>query len=195
MDANGIRREINEYVHRINAVAKLKKQGLILPSKVEIPEEFLNKQGELLIPDDMTLIPPEELGRYLSNFTALAAFYDAMVAMTDIDRTTAGRVKDFVEAKVLLELSKTNLGKGENRVTLLKAEREVNEFVVKAQDWADETDAIFRLASALLSGIERILFLISREITRRGNNIYQENREHKVNGAPKPHNWGGQNES
>lgn len=167
-----IRREIGEYVHRQNAISRLRKSGLIFPAQVRVPDEFLNAEGSLMIPEDISDIPTDDLGRLLSVFTALAAYYDAVVASADIDYTTASRVVDYVEAKTLLEIPGST-------VTEKKARRDLDETVVRAQDWKDSQEALFKLAAALLKGCDRILFLLSREITRRG---YRQNYE--VGGNP-----------
>jgi len=156
-----VRREIGDYVHRQNAISRLRKSGLIFPKVTKVPEEFIDKDGNLIIPDDVSLIPTEELGRYLSVFTALASFYDAVVASADVDYTTAARVVDFIEAKVLLEVDGGTLAEK-------KARRDLDGTVIKSQDWKDSQEASFKLSKALLTGIERILFMLSREITRRG---------------------------
>lgn len=175
-----VKREIGDYVHRQNAIARLKKSGLVFPKEVHVPDEFLDNKGNLIIPEDVSEIPADELGRYLSIFTSLAAYYEAIVASADIDRATAARVKDFVEAKTLIEL-KDN--KAYSSVTLQKAARDVDEMVVKAQDWADAEDAMFKLSSALLKGCDRIIFLLSREITRRGFKTGYDGRDYNVNAA------------
>lgn len=173
-------REINEFVHRQQAIAKLRKSGLVFPKQVTVPDEFLDDDGNLIIPEDVSEIPTEELGRFLSVFTALAAYYDAVVSCADIDFTTAARVKEYIEAKTLLEM------RGDS-VTEKKAARDLDEVVIRAQDWHDSQDAMFKLSKALLSGVERIIFLLSREITRRGNGYDRDGRNYAVNGKPTPY--------
>lgn len=169
-DNEGIRdvkREIGDYVHRQNSIKRLRKSGMIFPKQVNVPDEFIDKGGNLVIPEDVSEIPTEELGRYLSIFSALGAYYEAVVACSDIDYVTSSRVLDYIEAKVLLDVG----NKPENRktsVTEKKAMRDLDNLVIKAQDWKDATESNFKLSAALLKGIDRIIFLLSREITRRG---------------------------
>jgi hypothetical protein len=178
-----VERKIGEYIHRQNSINRLKKSGLIFPRRVTVPREFLDEQDNLIIPEDVSDIPTEELGRYLSIFTSLASYYDSIVACADIDFTTAARVKDFIEAESLLRYSEKKKSKEYSSVTELKAARQLDEQVIKAQDWYDAQDAMFKLSKALLSGIERILFLLSREITRRGNQGSYEGRSYTVAGG------------
>lgn len=171
-------REVNQHVHREQASETLKKVGLVFPNKVQVPQEFLSKSGYLLIPDDFSDMPIDEIGRYLSIFTALAVYYDVVVASTEIDKNSAERVKDYIEAKKLVELRES---KKYSSVTEMKAARDLDETVIKAQDWSDSENAMYTFAAALLRGCERILFLLSREITRRGNVTTYETRSKNVN--------------
>ena len=141
-----------------------------------MPEEFKDKNGNLIIPDDITEMPTEELGRYLTLFTRLTSFYDTVVACADIDLTTAARIKDFIEAKTLLEIGKSNKG----TLTEKKAIRNCDPLVIQAQDWYDELKGFYELSSAILKGSERLVFLLSREITRRMGRDSRDYRDFNV---------------
>lgn len=171
-------REIDQHLQRERAAEELKKIGMVFPYKVDVPPEFLSKGGYLIIPDDFSDMPIDEIGRYLSIFTALAVYYDVIVASTEIDKDSAERVKDYIEAKKLVELRES---KKYGSVTEMKAARNLDETVIKAQDWADGENAMYTFASAILRGCERILFLLSREITRRGNVTTYETRSKNTN--------------
>jgi hypothetical protein len=162
-----MKREVYNFIHRQNALARLKKEGLYFTAPVIVPPEFLDANGNLIIREDVADMPTEELSRYLSIFTALSAHYSYITACTDIDYTTAKRVCSYIEAKKLLDLKDEYGGK----VTLQKAARDLDPLVIQAQDWADEQEAVYKLANALLVGCEKIIFLLSREITRRGHNL------------------------
>lgn len=173
-----INREIREYIHKENAKRKVKKESMYLPAQVEVPQEFLDVNGNLIIPSDVTDVPTDELGRYLTLFNRLAAYYDVVVTLADIDYSTAKRVLDFIEAKVLLDVN----NQVDKRTTLTekKAHRDCNVTVIDAQDWHDEMEANFKLASAILKGCERFIFMLSRELTRRLGRDSREVREYNV---------------
>jgi hypothetical protein len=176
--ARTIERRVGEYAHRENTIENLKRSGMVFPKSINVPDEFLDDDDFLVIPEDVTDIPTAELGRYLSIFTALTAYYDAVVACADIDYTAASRTLTFIEEKTLLDLPK-----GERGETLAekKARRDMYKEVIEAQNWYDSQYSVFKLATAMLKGCERIVFMLSREITRRG--VYTENfnRDDKVN--------------
>ena len=169
-----IQREIKEYVHRENAIAKAKKSGMLFPRKPNVPSEFLDEYGNLVIPNDITEMPTEELGRYLTLFTTLTAYYDVVVACADIDLITASRVNDYLEAKTLLETTGSTL-------TERKAIRDCNSMVISAQNWLDELKAFYKLTEAILKGSERLVFLLSREITRRMGSDSRSYRDYNIN--------------
>jgi len=172
-----IKRETGDYIHRQKALAKIKKDGMYIPAKVEIPSEFLTKEGTLYIPYDLTESTTEDLGRYLTIFTQLSAYYDVVVALADIDLTTAERVKDYTEALTLIEIGKDKKG---GTLTEKKAERSCVKTVIQAQDWYDQQKSIYELSNAILKGCEKLVFMLSREITRRGSSQKMEYRDFNV---------------
>lgn len=171
------KRKIGKYVDRQKAVKRLKKSGLVFPEQVDIPPEFLNEDGNLIIPEDVSSLATADLARYLSIFTSLAAYYEVVVASADIDKSTAERVMDFVGAKLLLD---DEISDNYSTVTEKKAARETDETYMRARDWYDEQKATYKMAEALLEGFDRIVFMLSREITRRGNTSSQQGRDEKV---------------
>lgn len=169
---NQTNKDIKDYSLRSKAISKARKGNMYIPAKVTLPSEFTNQEGNLHVPYDLTDISTEELGRYLTLFTQLTGYYEAVVACADIDLMAAERVKDFTEAKVLLEIGKEKGG----TLTEKKAHRTVDPRVIEARDWYDEMKAFYELSNALLKSCDKLVFMLSREVTRRGGFQAQESR-------------------
>lgn len=170
------KREIAKFINKENAKANLKKEGIKFPRQVTPPDEFIDKKGNLVIPEDVSDLSTEDLARYLSVFTALTAYYECIVAEADIDLNTAERVLNYIEDKKLLDLE----GSGIGTVTEKKAARNCDSLVMRAQDWKDDCQAKYKMIEAVLKGYENIVFMFSREITRRGNRQQDNGRSRKV---------------
>jgi len=168
-------RQVGDTTLRHRVIEQVKKSGMIMPSKVTLPKQFQTKNGNLHVPYDLTDIPTEELGRYMTLFTQLNGYYEVIVSCSYIDYVSAERAKDFTEAQVLLEIANTQKG----TLTEKKAIRNTDPRVIEAQDWYDDRKAIYELSNSVLKSCEKLVFMISREITRRGH--YQATEGRNVN--------------
>jgi hypothetical protein len=175
-----IERRSGNFSRRDSTIVRLRKSGMVFPRVVNVPDEFLDEHDNLVVPEDIGDIPNDELGRYLSIFTALASYYEAVVACADIDYATSQRVVKYIEAKALLDIKPAYKGEP---LAERKARRDLIEEVIEAQEWHDTQKAMYTLSSALLRGIEKILFMLSRELTRRGAKTDFNNREDNVLGS------------
>lgn len=172
-------RKVGKIYHSEKAMAKLKKSGMVFPSLPEIPPHYRDENGAFKMPDDITALDPRELGQLYSLLTGLTVYYGGLVALANIDRMTAERVKTYLESQVLLEL---DMNDPEVKKQYPNRERQTafincDERVVEAQEWADQLNADYVLAEMLYRGYERYLTLVSREITRRSNFHDFETRE------------------
>lgn len=172
-------RKVGQLYHSEKAKAKARKSGMVFPSLPGVPEEYRDEYGSFKMPEDITNVSPKELGTLFSLLTGLTVYYGGLVALADIDRTTAERIKFYVEAQVSLELDLNDpevKKKFPNR-ELQEAYVNCDDRVVEVQDWYDRLKSDFVLAEALTKGYEKYLNLVSREITRRSSFQDWENRE------------------
>lgn len=156
-------REIEQYIHSERAKAKLIKNKIIFPSAPEVPEEFQDNQGDFMMPIDITELHPKHLGLLMSTLNALLTWYGSILAMAKVDRLTADRVKNYVEAKVLASVDYKQYKAIEDRL----AQRDIDEMVIYAQDWFDAQESLVLLMEQLYKDYERSYALTSREVSRR----------------------------
>lgn len=173
-------RDIEVYIHSERAKAKLKKNYIVFPSPMRIPEVFQDPDGDFIMPQDITALVPQELGSLMSILNGLLAWYGSVLAMARIDRMTAERVKNFIEAKTLSGFSHKEFKAIEDRL----AQRDINEMVIKAQDWFDAQESLVIMMEQLYKDYERSFQLVSREITRRSNFQQFESREDNIDIKP-----------
>lgn len=167
--------EVADYSYREQAKAKMIKAGLYLPSRPSIPEDILDENGNVALPTDITEVDDEDLGRYLSIFTALSAYAEGIVAVTDIDATTSDRVATFAERIEIMKLPKDKLKNDDLRYGTVHNISYVREYRKKAM----QDEANFKLSAGLLRAYEKAITSLSREITRRANTFnfskYEDN--------------------
>lgn len=168
--------EIEEFKYREEAKAKIRKAGLFFPSRPEIPDEsMLDENGNITLPPDLTLITDDELGLYLTVFTALSAYAEGVVAITDIDWTTSDRIATFAERLEILSLPKEQQKNEDLRYGSINKKAYIRDLRKKElQDLAT-----YKLSAGLLRAYEKAVSALSREITRRANTFnysqYEEN--------------------
>lgn len=158
-------REVEQYIHSERAKAKLKKNAVVFPSPIEVPAEFQDGDGDFLMPTDITLLHPKDLGLLMSVLNGLLTWYGSVLATAKIDRLTAERVKSYIEARTLASVDYKQYKAIEDRL----AQRDIEETVIQAQDWFDAQDALVIMMEQLYKDYERSYALASREISRRGH--------------------------
>lgn len=176
-DTKETNKKIEEFYHSKKAIAKVMKAGMVLPSLPEIPEQYRDENGAFKMPEDITALSAQELGQLYSLLTGLSTYYESIVALYDIDCITAESVKEYTEAQVLTEINDDpEIKKQYTNVTDRKALLNLDERVQKVRDWYNQALANYKLAHAIHKGFEKYLNLVSREITRRSNLAFHENR-------------------
>lgn len=167
---------LKDFEARERAIALLKKSGLPFPSKPAIPEDYLDENGNLKRVTDITQLTDRELGTFMSVWTALSVYAQVIVAIADIDHSSSERVASFSERQEILKLSKEDRKNEDLRYGHVHKIPDV-----QARRYKEFKDlAVYKLAQALLSGYEKDLMLLSREITRRSNLQAWEKREANV---------------
>lgn len=150
------RRELRTAEESAQALAELRKQSLSVPEKPD---------GDVpTIPSRLTEIGDEELMERFAELTAWSGYLAVQVACAQIDERTVDRVLETAEATALLG----NWGGGSgDRVTVAKAQRSVDPYVIAERDRQAEAHAYRKLVEVLASNVERDAALVSRELTRR----------------------------
>lgn len=176
-----VTREVGDYAHRELAVAKLQKSGVVLPATPFVPAEWRDKDGMFLMPEDITVLESKELGCLMSLLNGLLLWYGAVLASARIDRLAGERVKNFIESKKRMEIfDEGDLEKRYKAREDKEAYVNVDSQVIQAQDWFDKQQALVIMAEQLYFDYDRSFKLVSREISRRGGEFGNEQREHKV---------------
>lgn len=138
---------------------------------------FHKPMGEqVMLPEDITAISSEELGELFTQITAWTDYISSQLVMAQLEERNALRKKDMLENTLLIKRMGSQT-KGE-RVTTVKAEIAVHPEVVLLDDDYEQKYAYRKLVEMLLNNHERDLQLVSREITRRSNDLRATRKEY-----------------
>ncbi|SNS21026.1 hypothetical protein SAMN05446037_100637 [Anaerovirgula multivorans] len=167
MDRRQIEGELNEYTNSRVIISKVQKAGLPIPPKpVELAEgvniftewEKVKKQH-----GGMANIPFHILGDFLDRWTSVLAYARWCEAITDIDQASAREIRDTVKQQLY---------------TLQDGGREIRSAEVCTEpiyrEWEKkytESLTLMLATKALREGYEQRVFALSRELTRRGNDV------------------------
>jgi hypothetical protein len=135
-------------------------------------------QDQVILPNDITAISSEELGELFTQITAWTDYISSQVVMAQLEERNALRKKDMLENTLLIKRMGAHT-KGE-RVTTVKAEIAVHPEVVSLDDDYEQKYAYRKLVEMLLNNHERDLQLVSREITRRSNDLRATRKEYGI---------------
>lgn len=141
-----------------DAAAKARSQSLRLPSRPdeEIPD----------LPEDLTDLDYRGLMGLFTELTRWADFLDAQVACASIDEKAVGMVLEVAEATAFT----TGWGgKSADRVSAAKHTVTLDPKVQELRQSQMEAYAYRKVVEVLLGNAERDYALVSRELTRRGN--------------------------
>lgn len=146
---------------------KLKRAGLIIPSK---PKEAVEGMDLFTEWEDMKRkyggvanIPFNELGNYLDKWSAMIAYARWTEAVADIDQQSAREIRDTIQK----QLYTVQDGGRELRAASVATEP----LYIKWEQEYTEKLALFIAVKGLREGYEQRANSISREITRRGNDM------------------------
>jgi hypothetical protein len=133
-----------------------------------------NKPGidQVQLPDDITAIDSEDLGKLFTELTAWTDYIESQTAMAILEERAALKAKDYQENLMMIKRMGTAV-KGD-RITIIKAEIATHPDIVALDNTYEEKYAYRKLVEMLLTNHERDLSLVSREITRRTND-YRRN--------------------
>lgn len=143
-----------------DAVAELEASGLPIPQQPTI-------QGQPLpaLSTDLTRESNQTLGKLLSEFTAMANYVSYAATVADLTATADEHALEYETARTRLVKTGTVSEKNDKAT--------VDPRVHHAQVKAYESRAVAELTESIRRNYERDLMAISREITRRGNEMRQ----------------------
>lgn len=130
------------------------------------------------LPSDITMLTSEQLGEKFTILTAWADYASSQLAVAQIEERTAQRKLDLLENKLLVQRMGSAV-KGE-RITLVKAEIAIDQDVQDLALEYEEKYAYRKLVEMMLSNYERDIALVSRELTRRSNDLRSTRKEWSV---------------
>lgn len=150
----------------MNVIQKLESLGLNI-------EKPTMEVGHL--PADITTLSSEQLGEKFTVLTAWADYAAAQLAVAQIEERAVQRKLEFLENTLLV----TKLGSAtkSERVTLVKAQIATDPELVSLTQEHEEKYAYRKLVEMMLGNYERDIALISRELTRRSNDLRSTRKE------------------
>ena len=149
-----------------DAISKLKELGLSI-------QKPTMEVGQL--PSDITMLSSEQIGEKFTVLTAWADYASSQMAVAVIEERAAQKRLDFLQNKLLLQKMGTAI-KGE-RITLVKAQIAVDQDVQDLSLDYEEKYAYRKLVEMMLNNFERDISLVSREVTRRSNDLRSTRKE------------------
>ena len=135
-------------------------------------------EEQVVLPPDITDISSDQLGELFTSLTAWTEYIASQLAVAQLEERAALRKKDFAENTMLVKRMGAQT-KGE-RITTVKAEVSIHPDIVNLDNDYEEKYAYRKLVEMLLNNHERDLALVSREITRRANDLRSTRKEYGV---------------
>lgn len=172
MNREQVEKEITNYAVRELTMSKIKKAGLSIPPKPEDLADGVNLFNEW---DNLKSsyggianIPFPILGDFLDKWTSLVSYARWVEAVADIDQATAREIRDTIKKQLYV---------------LQEGSRELREASVHTEElyreWEQkyvENLSMLIAVKGLREGYEQRVDAISREITRRINDISDSKR-------------------
>ena len=149
------------------AVEQLKSQNINMwPEQSDQP----------VMPKDISTMGSDELSELFTQLIAWSNYVAGQLAAAQVDEKTLEKKKDFLEAKLFLAKDTAKV-KGE-RVTLIKAQVMSDDRYMELEEELGKAYAYRKMVEVISNNFERDVSLVSREITRRTNDI-RANRKDK----------------
>jgi hypothetical protein len=152
-------REVEDFRVLQVAQGKIRKAGLPRPTLQTKNDEPLQPKLDL----SLASVDNKTLGKLMAEFTAAAEYASYAHAIADINLTIEEYVLEFVTAK-------TRLGKS-GTVQETKDKTTIDPKVREATATYLEKLAVAKLTASIMNNYERGIMAISREITRRQNEL------------------------
>lgn len=154
---------------------ELQQEGALISCPSEMGGNLNINNEYLTLPKDLTDTASQELGNYLNAYTQQRSYTRTLIGWQEVVVEGAKRLYYDKFVPVYSELSKQKLS--ETAKELLAN----NDPLVKDTflDYKDEKQKL-KMLSYSLASIEDCIFLISREISRRGADFINENRNESI---------------
>ena len=178
-------KEINEKVNQYEAAASVevpfpKPDN---PACNPVPEvDYDDESGVPIIPQDLTALPSRDLGRLFQAIEAWEDYFRSLATEADQEKVKRKEIADLVKAHVKKEMRSQKIAKDEvnEYVKLDPRYIQANTAYLEARFQAEQIED-------LKSTVSRRFNMISREITRRGDDRYgQFDLDRRGSGHPKP---------
>lgn len=149
-----------------DALAKLHELGL----SIQKPTMDVGQ-----LPHDITTLSSEQLGETFTVLTAWADYASSQLAIAQIEERSALNRLNLLENRLLVSKMGSAV-KGE-RVTLVKAQIAIDDDILELSQAYEDKYAYRKLVEMMLSNYERDISLVSRELTRRSNDLRSTRKE------------------
>jgi hypothetical protein len=121
------------------------------------------------MPKDISLLESDELSALFTRLTAWSNFVAGQLAASQVDEKVLEKRRDMLEAKLLI-MKDTSKVKGE-RVTMMKAQVMADPDFIDVEERYMNAYAYRKMLEVVYNNFERDVALVSREITRRTNDV------------------------
>jgi hypothetical protein len=121
------------------------------------------------MPKDISVLDSDELSSLFTELTAWSNFVAGQLAAAQVDEHVLNKKKDSLEAKLFLDKDNSKV-KGE-RVTLIKAQVAADPRIEDLENQLTHAYAYRKMVEVVANNFERDVALVSREITRRTNDL------------------------
>ena len=137
----------------------------------------LNIDGEYLtLPQDITDIPSRELGRYLNAFTQHRMYMRTLIGWQRLSEEESKRAYYAISTPIYQELNRKDFPSEVGRERYINNHPDVRDIFFELKDQKRKSE-LFELN---LLSIDDAIFLVSREISRRGGDYEREIRNENV---------------
>lgn len=127
------------------------------------------------LPSDVTILSSEQLGEKFTQLTAWADYAASEMVHAQLAERDAQRKLSLKENTLLVQ-KMGNAAKGD-RITLIKAQIAIDPEILELAQIHEEKYAYRKLVEMTLQNYERDLSLVSREVTRRSNDLRSTRKE------------------
>ena len=142
------------------AVKKMAEQNINMwPDQSEKPK----------MPREISILDSDELSALFTQLTAWSNYVAGQLAAAQVDEHVLNKKKDSLEARLFLDKDNSKV-KGE-RVTLIKAQVAADPKIEDLENQLTHAYAYRKMVEVVANNFERDVALVSREITRRTNDI------------------------
>lgn len=155
--------QVKAFEVKEEAKAILHQAGLSIPDSPPLAED------ECQLPPDITLIDFTELGRLHGAVVNMGCYIRSLAGMASIEKDIAEASYDFVKNKTMIDLSDVH----EEKVTFTRAKVSGDEIVLVYAKKYYLAKARYELLSRKLENYDAMANAVSREITRRTNEMNQ----------------------